>query len=321
MESSLTCSDLQQPLSAPSPLMSAVRVVIPDSSFSLELPIVSPNESSAAPTDNSIVGCKSSEKIGRWTEHEHSVFLEGLEKHGKQWKTIAGMIGTRTVVQVRTHAQKYFQKMERKQIASISSSSSIDSTRPLDKVTFTKRKSLSDISSLTPKKKKKTQRLSLPVGGLSIQDFQPNLQASCEATGIVSDQLWCASSGMSKSSRCSSGNWSTVSPNTVIGELLDLSSKSSDHVGFHDHEQSDDPATSFDFQDMNEDPLEWLVDLDTQRYLPESSLPPAFPELADAVVENTTSASIIDDAVLNNMVDPAVTMQSLFPHSELVFDY
>jgi SHAQKYF class myb-like DNA-binding protein len=55
-----------------------------------------------------------SEKIGRWTEAEHAVFLEGLEKHGKQWKTIAGMIGTRTVVQVRTHAQKYFQKMDRK---------------------------------------------------------------------------------------------------------------------------------------------------------------------------------------------------------------
>mgnify|MGYP003476702583 CR=1 FL=1 len=47
-------------------------------------------------------------------EHEHAVFLEGLQKHGKQWKTIAGMIGTRTVVQVRTHAQKYFQKMDRK---------------------------------------------------------------------------------------------------------------------------------------------------------------------------------------------------------------
>ena len=54
------------------------------------------------------------EKVGRWTEEEHQVFLEGLKLHGKQWKTIATMIGTRTVVQVRTHAQKYFQKMERK---------------------------------------------------------------------------------------------------------------------------------------------------------------------------------------------------------------
>ena len=53
------------------------------------------------------------EKTGRWEKEEHLVFLQGLERHGKQWKLIANMIGTRTVVQVRTHAQKYFQKMER----------------------------------------------------------------------------------------------------------------------------------------------------------------------------------------------------------------
>lgn len=190
MESSLTCLDLPQPLPAPSPLLTAVRVVIPDSSFSLELPIVTPNESYASPADNSIVGSKSDEKIGRWTELEHSVFLEGLENHGKQWKTIAGMIGTRTVVQVRTHAQKYFQKMERKQIASISSSSSIDSTKPQDKISLSKRKSLSDISSPSPKKKsKKAQRLSLPVGDMySTYDFQQNQTSSAEGTITVSDQ-------------------------------------------------------------------------------------------------------------------------------------
>ena len=53
------------------------------------------------------------EKTGRWSDEEHQIFLEGLEQHGKQWKIIAGMIGTRTVVQVRTRAQKYFQRMER----------------------------------------------------------------------------------------------------------------------------------------------------------------------------------------------------------------
>ena len=64
------------------------------------------------------------EKVGRWTEEEHEVFLEGLKLHGKQWKTIATKIGTRTVVQVRTHAQKYFQKMERKNRDFSSASSS-----------------------------------------------------------------------------------------------------------------------------------------------------------------------------------------------------
>mmetsp|Transcript_7145 Transcript_7145/g.11366 ORF Transcript_7145/g.11366 Transcript_7145/m.11366 type:complete len:268 (-) Transcript_7145:1493-2296(-) len=48
---------------------------------------------------------------GRWTREEHGAFLKGLEKHGKEWKRIADMIKTRSVVQIRTHAQKYFQKV------------------------------------------------------------------------------------------------------------------------------------------------------------------------------------------------------------------
>ena len=39
------------------------------------------------------------------------MFVRGLELHSKQWKLIAELIKTRTVVQVRTHAQKYFQKL------------------------------------------------------------------------------------------------------------------------------------------------------------------------------------------------------------------
>jgi len=51
------------------------------------------------------------ENTGRWTQEEHRYFLEGLEKHGKGWKKIASLIKSRTVVQIRTHAQKYFQKL------------------------------------------------------------------------------------------------------------------------------------------------------------------------------------------------------------------
>ena len=59
--------------------------------------------------------------IGRWSTAEHDLFLQGLQKYGKDWKAIANevvgnrcvfpQIPTRTVVQVRTHAQKYFQKL------------------------------------------------------------------------------------------------------------------------------------------------------------------------------------------------------------------
>jgi len=58
-----------------------------------------------------------SEKQGRWNEEEHRLFLQGVEKFGKDWKQISTVVLTRTVVQIRTHAQKYFLKLEKKQRA------------------------------------------------------------------------------------------------------------------------------------------------------------------------------------------------------------
>ena len=51
------------------------------------------------------------ESTGRWTREEHLAFVKGLELYGKGWKKIASLIKTRTVVQIRTHAQKYFLKL------------------------------------------------------------------------------------------------------------------------------------------------------------------------------------------------------------------
>jgi SHAQKYF class myb-like DNA-binding protein len=56
---------------------------------------------------------KMAENTGRWTAEEHRLFLAGLDIHGKGWKKIAMLIQTRTVVQIRTHAQKYFQKLQK----------------------------------------------------------------------------------------------------------------------------------------------------------------------------------------------------------------
>lgn len=53
------------------------------------------------------------EATGRWTKLEHETFLKALRKYGKEWKKVAAMVHTRTVVQTRTHAQKYFQKMNK----------------------------------------------------------------------------------------------------------------------------------------------------------------------------------------------------------------
>lgn len=48
---------------------------------------------------------------GRWTKREKKLFEEAYNRYGKEWKLIASIIGSRTVIQIRTHAQKYFQKI------------------------------------------------------------------------------------------------------------------------------------------------------------------------------------------------------------------
>jgi SHAQKYF class myb-like DNA-binding protein len=51
------------------------------------------------------------ESAGRWSNEEHDRFLRGLDIYGKKWTKVAEVVGTRSTVQVRSHAQKYFQKM------------------------------------------------------------------------------------------------------------------------------------------------------------------------------------------------------------------
>lgn len=53
------------------------------------------------------------EHTGRWTREEHNAFLSALQHYGKEWKMVAAKVKTRTVVQTRTHAQKYFQKLQK----------------------------------------------------------------------------------------------------------------------------------------------------------------------------------------------------------------
>jgi len=50
---------------------------------------------------------------GRWTEQEHQKFIQAIKKYGKDWKKIKEEVGTRSAIQVRSHAQKYFQKLNK----------------------------------------------------------------------------------------------------------------------------------------------------------------------------------------------------------------
>lgn len=70
-------------------------------------------------------------QTGRWTREEHNLFLQGLEMYGKIWKKIAAMIKSRTIVQIRTHAQKHFLKVQKSRPGDVR-------PRPHDKLTAKK---------------------------------------------------------------------------------------------------------------------------------------------------------------------------------------
>ena len=57
----------------------------------------------------------SNSTTGRWTPQEHEAFLEGLKTYGREWKKVAKRIPTRTSAQIRSHAQKYFAKIDKEQ--------------------------------------------------------------------------------------------------------------------------------------------------------------------------------------------------------------
>ncbi len=49
---------------------------------------------------------------GRWSTEEHKKFIEGLKVYGKNWKKIQKLIGTRSITQARSHAQKFLTKLK-----------------------------------------------------------------------------------------------------------------------------------------------------------------------------------------------------------------
>mmetsp|Transcript_7221 Transcript_7221/g.20353 ORF Transcript_7221/g.20353 Transcript_7221/m.20353 type:complete len:983 (-) Transcript_7221:288-3236(-) len=48
-----------------------------------------------------------------WSAEEHERFIEAVEKYGRKWKSVAEYVHTRTPVQIRSHAQKYYNKLSK----------------------------------------------------------------------------------------------------------------------------------------------------------------------------------------------------------------
>ncbi|KAI9073171.1 hypothetical protein K1719_044877 [Acacia pycnantha] len=63
----------------------------------------------------------------KWTEEEHLKFLEALKLYGRGWHQIEEHVGTKTAVQIRSHAQKFFSKVVRE-----SEGSTESSMKPID---------------------------------------------------------------------------------------------------------------------------------------------------------------------------------------------
>jgi SHAQKYF class myb-like DNA-binding protein len=137
---------------------------------------------------------------GRWTAKEHDIFLEGLKQHGKGWKKIAEMIVTRNVVQVRTHAQKYFQKLERSKLASESSIAaathtaargapgSIDETISGDMITAKRKRKYSKNAQDAFSQAKRGKKASSP--GMTLQSsFDTHNELKIDPTGSRQDSL------------------------------------------------------------------------------------------------------------------------------------
>lgn len=108
---------------------------------------------------------------GRWHKTEHDRFIEAIKKFGKDWKSVEQYIETRSGSQIRSHAQKFFNRIIKKY--------EIDKTEVINFIQNSYDSEQSSTSA-TPQKKKKTER---EVGGevMASLDYRPILPANLKA--------------------------------------------------------------------------------------------------------------------------------------------
>mmetsp|Transcript_23920 Transcript_23920/g.24149 ORF Transcript_23920/g.24149 Transcript_23920/m.24149 type:complete len:399 (+) Transcript_23920:87-1283(+) len=202
-------------------------LLLQDNMFCEDNASTSGEDSSSIPEtiENSDMLTDNRENAGRWTNEEHDLFLEGLRIHGKGWKKIAMLIKSRSVIQVRTHAQKYFLKMAKAKQSGLVGEITMDGTissmtalkKPRTSTSGEKRTSKKNKASETPenhsKKSLKTTSAPLSIGIGSVLYENPKLQEesySCispsSITDLESDITPCTNAFMFDNIPITSGN-------------------------------------------------------------------------------------------------------------------
>ncbi len=75
------------------------------------------DEDSAHPAEDHKDSVKSRHPtFGKWTAREHTRFLEAMHLYGNSWTDVVNYVGSRTAAQIRSHAQKYYNRVRRLEI-------------------------------------------------------------------------------------------------------------------------------------------------------------------------------------------------------------
>ncbi|GMI76590.1 hypothetical protein HRI_001328300 [Hibiscus trionum] len=132
----------------------------------------------------------------KWTEEEHQKFLEALKLYGRGWRQIEEHVGTKSAVQIRSHAQKFFSKVVRVSNGGFEGSIKpieIPPPRPKRKPVHPyPRKSVDSIKGKSPSAQ--PERLPSPNHFFREQDNK-------SPTSVLSDAMW--SSAMEQQKGCS----------------------------------------------------------------------------------------------------------------------
>lgn len=76
-----------------------------------------------------------SNQEGRWSAQEHDRFEKAMSLYGKDWKKVVEFVRTRSILQVRSHAQKHFLKQKKRNTAQPCSEQLVSSTERIsDKI-------------------------------------------------------------------------------------------------------------------------------------------------------------------------------------------